>query len=56
MRNAMDGDEGVSSRFFLQCIKIECPCSGKYTRHNKSKHIKTKKHIKNIEQNNNQEI
>ena len=39
-----------------QCIKIECPCSGKYTRHNKSIHIKTKKHIKYIEQNNNQEI
>ena len=33
-----------------QCIKIECPCSGKYTRHNKSIHIKTKKHMEYIEE------
>ena len=31
--------------------KLNCPCGGKYTKTNKSKHVKTKKHLKYLEDN-----
>ena len=37
-------------------VHYDCVCGGKYTYSNKSKHLKSKKHIKYIEQNNNHDI